>query len=409
MSAPKKHSQFSASGAYRWLACPGSVALIAKAPPQVESDYAIEGTNAHECVEKLLAADNRDATAAFLRGKYGKEMVDHANEAVTNIEARRTKDAILLSETKVSLEFVAPDMFGTVDAAVVELYGRLTVIDFKYGAGIVVDPEDNPQLLYYALGLAHQYDYNFAEVAIVIIQPRGQSDAGPVREWVTDIATLKSWAKKFKLAVDRAKAPNAALAAGDHCRFCPAAAICPQISKKALGKAKGVFGPLEPSNPPSLLPSPADLALSLDTNLGEILSGCDELDTWIKAVREYAFSRAQKGKPVPGWKLVEKRSIRKWADIEAASKSARKTFGDVAFTEPELLSPAQMEKKVLASDRFIELHVTNVSSGVTLVPDSDKRQAVVTGPAFPPLELEQRKEDEMAKTKTKTAKKKAKK
>lgn len=227
---PKKHATFSASGASRWLKCPGSIQLSDMVPPEPESRFAAEGTVAHEVLETLLKNNVPYTAARALKRKHGDVMVNHAFSAYNKIMELHAEacDAELLCETKVDLTFVGPDMFGTVDAAVVDLYGVLTVIDFKYGAGIPVDPEHNPQLIYYALGLAHKYEYNFRFVRIVIIQPRAPHKRGPYREWFISIDELQKWEAVFRDGVARASGPNPKLASGDHCRFCPAKTLCPE-------------------------------------------------------------------------------------------------------------------------------------------------------------------------------------
>lgn len=255
MTAVKAHAKFSASGSERWLNCQGSIHLSSLAPEPVESKYAIEGTRAHEVVELLMReyiADRGPESFAWsLRKKYPKAMIEHALSFIEDVD-QRVQEAVepeVLAETRVNLEFVEPGMFGTVDAAIVEKFGRLTVIDYKYGAGIWVDAEENSQLIYYALGIAHLYDYDFSEVMIVVNQPRAYDKKGPIREWLMPIKDLKAWAKKFKLGVKACKEVDKKkiekhLRSGDWCKFCPAENICPEISNRALRKAQDDFDDL---------------------------------------------------------------------------------------------------------------------------------------------------------------------
>lgn len=369
----KAHAKLSASGSERWLNCPASVELCERAPKGRESAYATEGTTAHECLEMILKNHKGRPYSAMqmLKSKYPEEMVTHAIQAYKEIEARVTPGAIVLSETRVDLTFVGPDMFGTADCSIVEEFGRLQVIDYKYGAGVAVDPEDNTQLLYYALGIAHKYDYNFNEVVLTIIQPRAPHERGPVREWVITIDELLAWKQKFIEGVARVNDPLADFSAGDWCRWCPGAVMCPAIKDRALKDAQVDFND---DMTAVAVPDPktAFTVLHLDT----ILGACDKLETWIGKVREHAFHVLEKGGKIKGWKLVHKRSIRKWTS-EKAPTIARKKFGLEAFTAPELLSPAQLEKalphqKTLVAD-FIKAHASDISSGLTLVPASDKR------------------------------------
>jgi hypothetical protein len=356
----KKHAKFSPSAAHRWLGCPGSIALTEKAPPQKSSPYADEGTAAHTVLESVLKMTKVKGTAT-------SEMIKHAREAATWILAKAGKN-LVLSETKVDLTFAVPDMFGTVDAAIVEEFGRLYVIDYKYGAGIAVDPEQNPQMLAYALGLSKKYDHNFKDVVLVIIQPRAHHSRGPIREWMLPIEELISWEEKFRKGAEKALDPFAPLCAGDHCKFCPATPICPEISSVSLRQAQIEFddktGQLE-------LPQPSQFSEA--GKLGHVLTAIERIEFWIAEMRSYALDRLKTGERVSGFKLVDKRGSRKWTEIKKVEKEARKKFGDKAF-ETSLLSPAQLEKVVDAD--WVNSRCTNVSSGVTIAPESDSRPAV---------------------------------
>lgn len=373
----KKHAKFSASAAYRWLACPGSVALSQKAPPQTESKYAEEGTLAHECLEELLSLYSTSVPHRSFAGKFTKEMIAHAQKAVAGIMGRIPKNAKCMSETKSDLSFIHPDMWGTADAVIVEEFGRLTVIDYKYGAGIPVDPEENPQLIFYALGIAHHYNYNFKDVALVIIQPRADHPRGPVREWVISIDELLKWSYKFREGVVLANQSDAPLSAGDHCRFCPAAPICPEISSRALRQAKVDFGP---ASGQLALPEPS--LFFEGRNLGQTLDALDRVETWIGAVRVHAHQLLERGEKIAGYKLVQKRSTRKWTDLTVAIKAALRDLSEGAFTEPELKSPAQLEKSAdneedkRLVEKFIGKYASSISSGTTFAKESDPRPSI---------------------------------
>lgn len=309
-------------------------------------------------------------------------MVSDCSSAFDAIKKLAWPGSELLIETKVDLTHIDPRMGGHLDYAFVETFGRLHVIDFKYGAGVVVEPEENTQLICYAIGVARMYDYNFTEVVIAIYQPRAEHEAGPYREWVTDIETLLAWEKKFKEAAARTLQPDAPLKYNEKwCRFCPAKSICPEISTQALKDAQLAFTDAEGLDD-IRYPVPNKVGLG-KFDLGKIMEALPKLETWIKAVREHAFAYAQAGNELPGWKLVEKRSTRKWLDPEKTAARARFQFGSVAFTEPELLSPAQLEKVVGKKyDKWIANRVTAISSGMTLVPETDSRSSVQLADAF---------------------------
>ncbi len=379
-----KHAVYSASGAERWLRCSGSIKLCASLPEgsNRESPAAAEGTEAHACLEFLLK--NRmqiDKAVKTAAKKYNPDMVAHALFAVEWLEAQSVNHpgSIILCEMQVdSSPFTCDGQFGTLDAAVVREFGRLTVVDYKYGMGTIVEPADdsgdcNPQLAYYALGLSHQYHHNFSEVELVVIQPRAWHESGDtVRSAVFSMEHMLTWNDKFKAGVAATKAKNPPLAAGTWCKYCPAAVVCPEVKEKAFAQAQIVF-----SDAGGIESVPEVTMLTLP-HLGTILDACDKLDVWIAKVREFAETTLERGGDVPGYKLVQKRGQRKWVDEERIAKEAKAKFGGDAFTDPKLLSPAQLEKAVKGSDDWVSARVKTESSGTALAKADDKRPAVAT-------------------------------
>jgi hypothetical protein len=285
--------------------------------------------------------------------------------------------------------FTCEGQFGTLDIAIVQEFGKLVIVDYKYGAGISVDPDCNSQLIYYALGISNQFNHNFQEVELVVIQPRAFHESGEtIRTWTCSMNELISWEDKFRNGVKATEDPFARFESGKWCKFCPAATICPEIKDKAMKQAQIVF---DDGAGVESVPAPHTIAIE---NLPTILEACDKLDSWITKVREHALHVLERGEPIAGFKLVEKRSIRKWIDPEQASKSAKRIFGDKAFSEPELLSPAQFEKACTSelAIKFMKERVSAVSSGVTMVHESDKRPAVIARTMFEEIETEPRKE-----------------
>lgn len=379
-SEVKAHAEFSASGAERWLNCPGSISLSKKAPPQRESAYAAEGTQAHACLEFILKnRKNLDKAIAGARRIYPGGMVDHAVEAAAWCLAKQKSmaGAELFCETKVDASpYVCEGQFGTLDVSIVQEFGRLTIIDYKYGAGTVVEPagldgRGNPQLVYYALGVSHQYAHNFSDVELVVIQPRAYHESGETtRSHVMSIEELLAWEVTFKAGVKRARASNAPHVSGPWCKYCNAAVICPELKTKAMSQAQIVF-----SDDKGLVTVPEPKLVKLP-NLSRMLDACDRLEDWIQKVRDHAEHVLASGGEIDGFKLVQKRSIRRWVDKEKAQAEAVKKFGPAALTKPEILSPAQLEKAVKGAASWVAENVTDESSGTTLVRESDKRPAV---------------------------------
>lgn len=389
----KAHATYSASGSHRWLNCPGSISLSENAPEKPESEYAKEGTEAHSCFELLLSNRHKLQNAIKLAYKrFDKSMVEHASDTVNWILDRAgivsgdTSDNGLeiLCETRVDASpFTTEGQFGTLDAAIVQHFGRLIVIDYKYGQGLLVDPEGddgmgNPQLVYYALGVAHMYDYNFSDVELVVIQPRAYHESGQtIRSHVISMDTLESWIPIFQKGVRRSKKANPAIKPGDWCRFCKAAVVCPELKDKALENAKIAFSD---SKGIKSIPEPKMVKLN---ELGVMLDAAEKLEEWISRLREHALHIQRQGQKIPGWKLVDKRGTRKWSDPLITTAEAARDFGQRAFHAPELLSPAQLEKRLKAEaknkasrkviDEWINERVSCESSGTTMVRDSDRR------------------------------------
>lgn len=372
----KTHAKYSASGSERWLACPGSIALSAKAPPQKDTAYSKEGTRAHECLEVFLknGPEAYVHTRAFLLRSHPADMVAHTHQAAQEIWSRVPEGATLFAETRVDLGFIGLGMYGTADAVIVEDFGKLTVVDFKYGAGVAIDAEHNSQLAYYALGAAHFHGFNFTDVTMLVIQPRAEHRSGlTTREWTITVEELETWGHKFRSGVEACEDPMAPLQAGDWCRFCPAKTICPTISDQAFDEARLEFDAVPDGEVTVTSPKLSTLPI---VDLGTALKAADKLEEWVKAVREFALGHLEEGHKIPGFKLVPKRATRWWIDEAKAAKEARKLYGDKAFSTPELLSPAQFEA-VVKDKVFVMGRVEKISSGVTLAPEADKREAVV--------------------------------
>lgn len=237
----KLHAKYSASGSEKWLNCPGSVALSLKVPPLPESAFAREGTDAHTCLEAIMKSAKPRVTAVMLKKQYPDPMVDIVFEVYRRIMDLVPEGAEVLCETEVRLDFVKAGMFGTVDAAIVDLFGDLWVIDLKYGRGRLVLPEENSQMIYYGLGLAHKYNYNFERIRLVIAQPRIIHKDGNFREWVIEPLELRKWADRFHAGVLACEKPNAHFKRGRWCFFCPAQSICPITEDKKYEQAQNDF------------------------------------------------------------------------------------------------------------------------------------------------------------------------
>lgn len=368
----KAHATFGASASERWLACPGSIQL-GQGIKSVSGRAADEGTDGHTCLETLLknGPEKCLATSAFLRKTYPTEMVMHAEKAAREIWKRTPKGAELLSETRCDLTHIDKDAFGTTDAVIIEPWGYLEVIDYKYGWG-VVEPKDNPQMIFYGLAVAHAYDYNFKGIKLTIMQPRAPHEAGPIRTHVMPMRDLMKWEKIFSDGIKAAKKKDAPRKVGDWCRYCPAIHKCPERSTKVLEEARAAFSAEGEIHMPEVK---AGADLLAPANIGQTLTNLVLLEEWIAAVRKHAEGVLKDGGKIKGWALVPTRPTRKWINAEKAHVEAMKVFGSLALTKRELLSPAQLEEipapKGIDVKAWVKKRCASVSSGVKLAPESD--------------------------------------
>lgn len=371
------HSEFGPSSSERWYNCTASVPLSRNVPPQESSVYAEEGTLAHECLEAIIHPYVTHHSYVKRKTEFTKEMGKYALWALRAIRDMidAAPDAISFSEQKVDIShFTKPGQFGTLDFALAELFGTLTIADYKYGAGIPVDPEENLQLISYALAMLKKFDYNFSHVRFVILQPRADHPKGPRREWTASVDEVVAWEAKLKQKVIEAET-NPVFKAGDHCRFCPAANICPEISLKAMKQAQLDFETIR--DEVSIVPK-KDIFTSDER--GALLDAADKLEQWISAIRMDAWHRMNKGEKIPGWKLIEKRARRKWLDAEKAGVKLEEAYLTSEYYKNTLCTPAQVEELIKAelnaNDRkywltWLERNTAKVSSGLRLAREGE--------------------------------------
>lgn len=240
----RKHSKFSASGAERWMKCPGSVEL-SEGIEEVSSPWAQEGTYAHEVLEQMLecriekgTVSTRDITVDVMDENMYKHGVHAANFIIGIYKGCESEINV---ETKVSLEFLHPEMFGTLDSSVAEFFGILNIFDYKYGAGIAVSPGENVQMIIYAIAVAHKYDWNFEKARLWIIQPRIKGYDGPVY-WDVSMTELRYfWVPKLQDAIENVERNPKLFLEGGHCHWCKAKRICPLKTGKQIDKATEIF------------------------------------------------------------------------------------------------------------------------------------------------------------------------
>lgn len=377
---PTHHAKLSASGAHRWLACPGSVALEENLP-DTTSEYAAEGTLAHTLAEITLKARLKSKKPTKTQLKkieaspyYSKEMDGHV-ETYTDEIIKRTLSyphaPYINIEERVDFSAWVPEGFGTCDC--VMIYGdEMQVIDLKYGKGVPVSPEHNPQLMLYGLGALNAYGfiYNIKKVRLTIIQPRLNS----VLDWEISAEDLLTWAGTVKPISEEAFRGSERLSQGDHCRFCKAKSRCPE-------RAKQMFKGAEEVRPVMA----TDLALISNEDIARYLQKTKGIAEWIKDLEEEALMAILAGEEIPGYKAVEGRSIRAFKDTEKAMELLlAQGYEEAILYEKKPLSLSKLEKLIGKKD-FGEImgdEIVKPQGKPTLVEETDKRPAYVKDLGF---------------------------
>lgn len=236
----RAHSKFSASGAERWIMCSGSVEL-SEGLPDTTSDASLEGTLAHEFLEGELKGY---LSGRMVSLKYpDPSMGMHVRSVAKFIagEWRKRPSSDLRVESRVYLSHIHPEMFGTLDAAILDWFGTLHVYDFKYGKHMV-SPEENLQMIFYALAMAHEFHWNFQRVRLCIAQPRVSGYDGP-SYWEITIEQLRRYEKIFRDGVKKVET-KPEFKEGEWCFFCKAKKICPLKRKNKEEAALAAFSNL---------------------------------------------------------------------------------------------------------------------------------------------------------------------
>lgn len=363
---PKKHALLSASSSDRWIHCPPS-ARLSESYEDKGSDYAAEGTDAHALCEfklkQALGMEAHDPTEDL--SYYNQEMEDcataYAAYVLEQVEAAKETcpDPVVLIEQRVDFSRWVEDGFGTADAIVIA-DGTLQVIDFKFGVGVLVSAQKNPQLSCYSIGALELFDgiYDIDTVRMVVFQPR--RDHLGVYEISKD--DLYRWADEvLKPAADLAFAGDGNFLCGEWCGFCKAKNACRARAAANLELAKYEF-----KLPPLLT----------DEDVEDILVKVDDLVAWASDIKEYALQQAISGKEWSGWKLVEGRSNRKYVNEAAVAEAVTKAGFDPY--EQKLLGVTAMQK-LMGKSRFEEILaglIEKPQGKPTLVPESDKRPAM---------------------------------
>lgn len=365
---PITHSILGASAAERWMNCPPSARLTAGMADE-ETTFAAEGTAAHAlCEWKVRKALKMRAGRRPASDYWTDEMEECSDDYRDYIfdlvgQAKLTcKDPIMMIEQHLDFSCWVPDGFGTGDFLLVA-DGELNIVDFKYGRGVPVYADHNPQMMLYGLGALNLFDclYDIKTVTMTIFQPRLSN----ISVWSLTTEELYKWAEEeLKPKAVMADKGEGEYTPGSWCRFCKARNQCRARAESFLELARMEF------RPPALLS---------DEEIAEVMQQAGELSRWASDVMAYAEAMAiNEGKHFDGYKIVEGRSVRKFTDTAAVEKAAK----DAGYTDiynKSLITLTAFEK-LMGKENFNELlgkYVEKPKGKLTLVPVSDKRPEVV--------------------------------
>jgi hypothetical protein len=340
------------------------VALVQKMPPKPSSKYADEGTLLHNVMAELIMSE--EPPDYYLGTRYEDQILTPELVEEKIWPALRALDIIdpeqkmeIEAETRVGFGDLLPGVFGSTDL-IGRLGNRAVVLDWKFGDGVMVEVEENPQLMFYAAAAMRTPEAQWAftgvtEIEMVIVQPP------EIRRWVTTPERIAKFELELVQAVKQAEKPDAKLAVGDHCRWCAAKPICPKMTG-AVDRALKVQIEALPAQ-----------------QISTYLKNADMLEDWIKDLRALALQMLESGAKLPEYKLVAKRAIRSWSDEEKA-KVALFAYGltESEVMETAVVSPAKAEKALKKRKLGLpEDLVVAISSGNTLASADDPRPEVM--------------------------------
>lgn len=420
-STPQDHAKFSPSAAHRWMSCSGSIPLTAHLP-RTTNDYADEGTAAHELAAWCLSTgrdpwdfemyemniyNGKCTTDIANRTEVPKDftthsmwvvdqaMIEYVTDFINTVQDYRTPGDMLLVEQRLEFSEVVgeEEQFGTGDVVLIG-QDEITIIDLKYGRGVVVHADRNKQLMIYALAAYSTYNLlrNFTKIRLVISQPR----VNHLSEYTLTVEELLAFGEEVGQAAERVREASDALTDGpkvpekflnpgeEQCRFCEAKTYCPAVSKKVfLTVSQGDFEDLtDHEHIEEKLQEGVVRLKDSDTEfLSFAMTQVDLIEGWCKAVRGAVFDHLNSGDDVPGFKLVRgRKGNRRWVSEEEAEKvlvKSMKLKHDVAYSK-KLISPTQALKILKESPqrtKRIESLITQSEGALSVAPEDDKRPA----------------------------------
>lgn len=373
MSEEKAHAVLSASSSHKWLKCTRS-ARLEETFPDKTSEYMEEGTLAHEIAEfKVRDSLLDDTTPKSTRTKklnklknrkhFDKEMFTHTDTYLEFIkgEALQTGNKPFIAvEQRLDFSRYVPEGFGTADCILIS-GDTLQVIDFKYGKGVKVEAENNPQMKLYALGAIEQFKmfYDIKYIKMTIVQPRMDNISSyeipiePLLEWGETV--VKPQAQKAFMGIGEFEK-------GEHCRFCKAKGACEFRADeyvKDIEEAQNTTGILS------------------NDKVGEILTKLQGVEQWIIDLRDYALEKILKGENIKGWKAVEGKSNRKIVEQEKAFEILiANGHKEAMLYERRPLTLTALEKAIGKKELATAIgdYIEKPKGAPTLVVETDKRE-----------------------------------
>ncbi len=386
--ADKDHALLSASGSHKWLVCSPS-ARLEEGFENKTSSYMAEGTLAHAIAElkvKNYFLDpmgkrkfNSEMKKLQKSEFYNEEMQGYTDTYLDYLKELALKSNIKPSvavEVKIDYSKYAKEGFGTADC-IMAMGNELHIIDFKYGKGVPVSAEDNPQLKLYALGALEKYKiiYPIMHIVLHIVQPRLDN----ISNYTLLRAELEQWGNDIVIpAANKAYMGLGEFTPGEHCRFCKAKGCCSARAEKNL-RAIEDFKPIDygPKKQHTELESVAKGILD-NSEIGIILSQIEDVDSWVKDLKSYALEAILQGADIKGWKAVEGKSNRAITDVDKAFEVIKDYGVDEALLyERKPLTITALEK-LLTKKTFNDLigdYIEKPKGAPTLAPVSDKRES----------------------------------
>ena len=379
----RKHALLSASGAHRWLACTPSAKLEDQFP-DTESEAAAEGTLAHELAEmkvrnyffpkelgkrKLNSAVKKLSESGLWKDEMQGYTDDYLDYIKTTALSLKSMPSVRIEQRVYFKEYTLADpedeIEGSGIADCILLYGdTVHVIDFKYGKGVPVSAEENPQLMLYALGAYQAYRmlYPISKAKLTIVQPRLDS----ISEWGCPADDLLKFGEYVKERAALAVKGEGDYSPGkDVCRFCRASAQC-----RARAEENVRLAFFTDKLPP----------LISNEEVGQYLEKGEDVAKWLEKLKEYALKECLAGKAVPGWKAVEGKGGREWADIDKAFDILTKSglAPEEMLWERKPLTAPQTEKLIGKKDfqESVGEFVIKKPGKPALARESDKRPAI---------------------------------